>query len=74
MTFNIGPHFTQKNKKLEYVTEMTVKAAKIQILNLLKQNIKFELSNRIDDIIMFTILSTNKVNQIVNLQLESVKK
>ena len=51
-----------------------VEETKNEVLELLKQTIRPEFLNRIDDIIMFTPLSKKEIRAIVNLQLNSVKK
>ena len=48
--------------------------AKVEVLGLLKQSVRPEFLNRIDDIIMFTPLSKENIQEIVGLQLNSVKK
>lgn len=49
-------------------------AAKIEVMGLLRQNIRPEFLNRIDDIIMFTPLSKEDIVKIVRLQLDLLKK
>ena len=44
------------------------------VLEMLKQQIRPEFLNRIDEIIMFTPLSEQEISQIVELQIGSVKK
>jgi ATP-dependent Clp protease ATP-binding subunit ClpB len=51
-----------------------MEAAKLDILVLLKQSIRPEFLNRIDDIIMFTPLSKENIVDIVKLQLKGVSK
>ncbi|WP_372945403.1 ATP-dependent chaperone ClpB [Muriicola sp.] len=74
MTSNMGGHIIQETfenlKDLHSATE----AAKIEVMALLKQNIRPEFLNRIDDIIMFTPLSKKNIIDIVRLQLEHLKK
>ncbi len=48
--------------------------AKIEVLAVLKQNIRPEFLNRIDEVIMFTPLNKKEVTQIVNLQLKGITK
>ena len=45
-----------------------------EVLALLKQSIKPEFINRIDDIVMFSPLTQEDINKIVELQLKGVKK
>ena len=48
--------------------------AKTEVLGLLKQTVRPEFINRIDDIILFTPLSQENIKQIVKIQLNGVKK
>ncbi|MDO9262144.1 MAG: type VI secretion system ATPase TssH, partial [Flavobacteriaceae bacterium] len=52
------------------ITEFT----KSEVLNLLKQTVRPEFINRIDEIIMFTPLNPSEIKKIVNLQLKGVSK
>jgi ATP-dependent Clp protease ATP-binding subunit ClpB len=54
--------------------EEIVENTKNQVMNMLKQTIRPEFLNRIDDIIMFTPLNEQEIEQIVRLQLISVQK
>ena len=75
MTSNMGSHIIQEkfeNFKGDIHTSMEV--AKTEVLGLLKQTVRPEFLNRIDDIIMFTPLSAENIKSIVRLQLHSVKK
>ncbi|WP_299060683.1 ATP-dependent chaperone ClpB [uncultured Polaribacter sp.] len=75
MTSNMGSHiiqekFSDPKADLEAVTEL----AKIEVLGLLKQSVRPEFLNRIDDVIMFTPLKQSDIFEIVKLQIESLKK
>ncbi|MGQ3678140.1 ATP-dependent chaperone ClpB [Tenacibaculum discolor] len=75
MTSNMGSHIIQEkfdNMKGDIHTTMDL--AKTEVLGLLKQSVRPEFMNRIDDIIMFTPLSEDNIKEIVKLQLTSVKK
>ncbi|MDE1206760.1 ATP-dependent chaperone ClpB [Tenacibaculum larymnensis] len=75
MTSNMGSHIIQEkfdNMKGDIHTTMDL--AKTEVLGLLKQSVRPEFLNRIDDIIMFTPLSEGNIKEIVKLQLNSVKK
>ncbi|WP_028891948.1 ATP-dependent chaperone ClpB [Tenacibaculum sp. 47A_GOM-205m] len=75
MTSNMGSHIIQEkfdNMKGDIHTTMDL--AKTEVLGLLKQSVRPEFLNRIDDIIMFTPLSEENIKEIVKLQLNSVKK
>ncbi|MFT4643353.1 MAG: ATP-dependent Clp protease ATP-binding subunit ClpB, partial [Candidatus Azotimanducaceae bacterium] len=76
MTSNIGAHIIQERfenidmSKRDSITENT----KIEVVELLKQTVRPEFLNRIDEIIMFTPLNKAEIKQIVNLQLKGVSK
>ncbi|MGB5699613.1 ATP-dependent chaperone ClpB, partial [Muriicola sp.] len=74
MTSNMGSQLIQETfenvKDLHSATE----AAKIEVMGLLRQNIRPEFLNRIDDIIMFTPLNKKNIVEIVRLQIELLKK
>ena len=53
-------------------TERAIETSKNEVLQLLKQTVRPEFLNRIDDIIMFTPLSESNIRSIVSLQLQSV--
>ena len=74
MTSNIGSHIIQE--KFETLKDMdtAMESAKTEVLGLLKQSVRPEFINRIDDIVMFTPLSQNDIRKIVDLQLKDVKK
>jgi ATP-dependent Clp protease ATP-binding subunit ClpB len=48
--------------------------AKNEVLNLLKQMVRPEFINRIDEIVIFTPLTNENIKEIVGLQLKSVTK
>ena len=48
--------------------------AKEEVLGLLKQAVRPEFLNRIDDIVLFTPLTKGNIKKIVSLQLDHVKK
>ncbi len=75
MTSNTGSQiimdkFSDPKADIESVTEL----AKIEVLGLLKQTVRPEFINRIDDIVMFTPLTKKDIQAIVKLQLDLVKK
>ena len=74
MTSNMGSHIIQE--KFEAVKDMdtAMESAKVEVLGLLKQTVRPEFLNRIDDIIMFTPLSQSDIKQIVGLQLKMLAK
>ncbi|MGZ9676043.1 ATP-dependent chaperone ClpB [Flavobacterium sp. GNP001] len=75
MTSNMGSQIIQdKFDNLSGSVEAATEAAKVEVLGLLKQTVRPEFINRIDEIVMFTPLSHSNIAQIVGLQLKSVVK
>ena len=76
MTSNVGSHIIQENyDKLNGMSrEQMFERSRMQVLELLRQTIRPEFLNRIDEIIMFKPLSEEEVKQIVKLQFEQVRK
>ncbi|MBG6132123.1 ATP-dependent Clp protease ATP-binding subunit ClpB [Aquimarina sp. EL_43] len=74
MTSNMGSHIIQE--KFETIKDMdtAMEAAKVEVLGILKQSVRPEFLNRIDDIIMFSPLTKANINEIVKLQLKHVSK
>ena len=74
MTSNMGAHIIQEKfekmdmSKRDSITEST----KVEVLSLLRQTIRPEFLNRIDEIIMFTPLNKDEIHQIVKLQLNGL--
>ena len=75
MTSNMGSQIIQeKFENLKGSVEAATEAAKVEVLGLLKQTVRPEFINRIDEIVMFTPLTNANIAQIVGLQLKSVTK
>lgn len=75
MTSNMGSHIIQeKFDTMKGEIDTAMELAKSEILSLLKQQVRPEFLNRIDDIITFTPLTQANIEKIVALQLEQVKK
>src|SRR5690554_6621456 len=74
MTSNIGSHIIQERFEATKDIESAMEAAKIDVLTLLKQSVRPEFLNRIDDTIMFTPLSKENITDIVGLQLKGLTK
>ena len=77
MTSNMGSAIIQEkfeNQKTKSGIEAATEDAKKEVLNLLKQTVRPEFINRIDEIVMFTPLTQNNIEKIVGLQLKSVSK
>ena len=74
MTSNIGSHIIQERFEATKDIDTAMEVAKIYVLALLKQSVRPEFLNRIDDTIMFTPLSKENITAIVGLQLKGVSK
>ncbi|WP_417368412.1 ATP-dependent chaperone ClpB [Flavobacterium beibuense] len=75
MTSNMGSGIIQeKFENLKGSIEAATEAAKTEVLGLLKQTVRPEFINRIDDIVMFTPLTQDNIREIVSLQLKSVTR
>jgi ATP-dependent Clp protease ATP-binding subunit ClpB len=75
MTSNMGSAIIQeKFDRLNGTIEATIEAAKTEVLGLLKQIVRPEFINRIDEIVMFTPLTNANIREIVGLQLKGVIK
>lgn len=76
MTSNMGSSVIRDN--LAGLTpenrDEKVESTKEQVLDMLKQTIRPEFLNRIDEIIMFTPLNEMEIEEIVGLQIEGIKK
>jgi ATP-dependent Clp protease ATP-binding subunit ClpB len=76
MTSNMGSHIIQDNfekvteKNVDDVTEKT----KIEVMTLLRQTIRPEFLNRIDEIIMFKPLMKNEIKGIIEIQLKGLQQ
>ena len=75
MTSNMGSHLIQE--AFEGVTEKNleqkVEQSKVEVMALLKQTIRPEFLNRVDEIIMFSPLLQKQMSAIVKIQLNNLK-
>jgi len=74
MTSNMGSNIIQERFEATKDIDSAIEAAKVDVLALLKQTVRPEFLNRIDDTVMFTPLSKENITAIVGLQLKSVTK
>jgi hypothetical protein len=74
MTSNMGSQLIQDSFEQYKDIEEATERAKEEVLQLLKQTVRPEFINRIDDIVMFTPLTEANIKQIVRLQLNSIIK
>ncbi len=74
MTSNMGSSFIRDNfeKINQDNREDVIETTKLQVLDLLKQTIRPEFLNRIDEIIMFTPLNEKEIREIVVMQLKGI--
>ncbi len=76
MTSNMGSNVIRENfsKMTPENKDVTVEKTKEEVLEMLKRTIRPEFLNRIDEIIMFTPLNENEIEEIVGLQIKSIQK
>ncbi len=76
MTSNMGSQVIQEN--FENVTEDNkeeiVEKTKVEVVNLLRQTIRPEFLNRIDEVIMFQPLMKKEIRGIIRIQLEGLRQ
>jgi len=75
MTSNIGAHLIQDNFKdlSDENRDEVIAKTKNELFEVLKQTIRPEFLNRIDELIMFTPLNRNEIRDIVSLQFKHVQ-
>ncbi|KQR71306.1 ATP-dependent chaperone ClpB [Pedobacter sp. Leaf176] len=76
MTSNIGAHLIQDNFKdlVDENRDELIAKTKNELFEVLKQTIRPEFLNRIDELIMFTPLNRNEIRDIVSLQFKHVQQ
>jgi len=76
MTSNIGSHIIQEkfSELNDKNRDKIINDTRTEVIGLLKQTIRPEFLNRIDEIIMFKPLTKDEIKQIVRLQLENTQK
>jgi ATP-dependent chaperone ClpB len=76
MTSNIGSHIIQE--AFEDVNEQNIaevtERARVEVMNLLRQTIRPEFLNRVDEIIMFQPLLKKEIMGVIRIQLENLRK
>lgn len=74
MTSNIGSHLIQEafEKVNEKDIDEVAEKAKVEVMNLLRQTIRPEFLNRVDEIIMFQPLLKNEIKGIIKIQLKNL--
>ena len=74
MTSNLGSELIEDSFKQENNLEVALEHAKNQVLTLMRQSIRPEFINRIDDIIIFNPLDKKDIKEIVKLQIKALTK
>ena len=76
MTSNMGSQIIQDN--FEHVTEQNkdevVNRTKVEVMTLLRQTIRPEFLNRVDEVIMFQPLMKKEIRGIISIQLDNLKQ
>ena len=75
MTSNIGSNIIQENFKdyNEFDKDEVINKTRTQLFELLRQTIRPEFLNRIDEIIMFTPLGRDEIQEIVKMQFRQLQ-
>lgn len=76
MTSNIGSQYIDKMQTIGFNSseKETYENVKEKVLSTLKERFRPEFLNRLDDIIIFDILTQKAIKEIVNIQVEIIKK
>ena len=76
MTSNLGSQLIRENfdKINESNREEVIEKTQNEVFELLKQTIRPEFLNRIDELIMFTPLTEDEIRQVVVLQIDAVRR
>ncbi len=75
MTSNIGSTIIQANfeKVTEKNKEQVVEETKVEVMNHLRQTIRPEFLNRVDEIILFQPLMKKEIREIISIQVNALK-
>lgn len=76
MTSNIGAHLIQENFEglTEFNRDEVIASTRVAVYDQLKKTIRPEFLNRIDEIIMFNPLTRNEIRNIVEIQINGLRK
>jgi ATP-dependent Clp protease ATP-binding subunit ClpB len=74
MTSNIGSQIIQKNinQTSSLLDDRVIENTKNQVFDLLKQTLRPEFLNRVDEIIMFKPLNRNEIKDVVRIQISKI--
>jgi ATP-dependent Clp protease ATP-binding subunit ClpC len=73
-TSNVGAEIIHQNLILQKVERKSYGELKDELMEVLRQRFRPEFLNRIDEVIIFEALDKEQIEEIVNLQLEKVKR
>lgn len=73
-TSNVGADVIHQNLSLKKTERKSYSELKDELMEVLRQRFRPEFLNRIDEVIIFEALDREQIEQIVNLQLEKVKR
>ncbi len=78
MTSNMGSHLIQERLMAGYdgekIAPELLEKTRDEVIELLKQQLKPEFLNRVDEIVLFEPLSKENIREIVDLQLKAVQR
>ena len=74
MTSNIGSHLILENTVSSMFSKESFNKTKESVMEIMKAQFKPEFLNRIDEIVFFKGLTLSDLNQIVDIQLENLKR
>jgi ATP-dependent Clp protease ATP-binding subunit ClpB len=74
MTSNIGSHLILENTVSSLFSQENFDKTKNDVMEIMKTQFKPEFLNRIDEIVCFKGLTLEDLNQIVDIQLEKLKR
>lgn len=76
MTSNMGSHIIQENfaELKDKDVDDVVEATKEQVMDLLRQTLRPEFLNRVDDVIMFRPLLRKEIKGIIRIQLDNLRE
>lgn len=76
MTSNLGSQLIQENLSVDktQLASVTFEQTRNEVMLLLKRTMRPEFLNRIDEIIMFTPLSSKEIREVVELQFKIIQK
>ena len=73
-TSNVGAELISRNLVLKKAERKSNRELKEELMEVLRQRFRPEFLNRLDEVIVFEALDKEQIEQIVNLQLERVKR